>query len=225
MSDFRPRSEPELVAMKPEALLAYHHEARMLGRHDEARAALGVLVFGLYDRIKYWVWRSAPEAAVDDIAGEAIVSAIKSSFDGTTVPELTAWVRRIVRRRVADYHEAAKRRPNQDPLPDEHGDDEDVWGPSGWLPDPTEEVVVGSLVEQALGELNPVHRRVVGLAGAQDLGFEDRPAREAAELVNDQLSDQMDDPMTETNVHKILSRFRKRLADLDDGDGGGASDG
>ncbi len=214
MSDFRPISETELAALPIERLLAYHHEARELGRHDEARTALGILVFGFYDRIRFWVWRSAPAEAVDDIAGEVIVSAIKSSFDGTTPAEFTAWVRRIVRRRVADFHEAQKRRPKTEPLPGEHEDDEDIWGPSGSLPDPTEEIVERSIVDQALGELNPAHRRVVELAGSPHVGFEGRPARETADLVNDQLSGELSDPMTESNVHQILSRFRKRLDEL-----------
>ncbi len=80
-----------------------------------------------------------------------IVSAIKSSFDGTKSAQFAAWLRRISRR-VADYHEAVKRRPKQEPLPEEHERDEEIWGEAGDVPDPTEEVVERSVVEQALGD-------------------------------------------------------------------------
>jgi len=221
MSDFRPLSETELAALSPERLIAYHHEARRLGRHDEARTALGILVWGFRDRVKFWVSRKLPEQEIEDVADEVIESAIRSSFDGAHPGQFGAWLKRIAHRRVADYHAAESRRPKQAPLPDEHEGDEEIWGVGGRIPDPTQEVVERSIVEQALGELGEVHRRVVELAGPQDLGFEQRTGKETARQVNDQLSDEIDDPMTEANVHQILSRFRKRLAELLDDDGGG----
>ena len=60
MSDFRPLSENELSALSTEELIAYHHEARRLGRHAEARTALGVLVWSFEDRVRYWVSRTVP---------------------------------------------------------------------------------------------------------------------------------------------------------------------
>jgi RNA polymerase sigma factor (sigma-70 family) len=221
MSDFRPVDETELEALSPEKLIAYHHEARRLGRHDEARTALAILVWGFRDRVDYWVRRKVPKAAVDDVVDEVIESAIRSSFDRATPGQFGAWLRRIAQRRIADYHAAESRRPDQVPLPEEHEGEEEIWGLGRAVPDPSEEVVERSIVEQALGELSEVHRRVVELAGAQDLGFEQRTGKETARLVNDQLSDRMDDPMTEANVHQILSRFRKRLAELLDDNGGG----
>ena len=53
MSDFRPLSENELSALSTEGLIAYHHEARRLGRHAEARTALGILVWSFEDRVRY----------------------------------------------------------------------------------------------------------------------------------------------------------------------------
>lgn len=177
-------------------------------------------MWGFRGQVAFWV-RKVPEADREDVAGEVIESAIRSSFDESTPGQFGAWLRRIAQRRVADYFDARSRRPKQQPLPEEHEGDEDVWGIAGEIPDPTQEVVEMSVVEQALEELGEVHRRVVELAGSQDLGFEQRPGKETADLVNDQLSDEIDDPMTEANVHQILSRFRKRLADLLDDDGGG----
>ncbi|MGH2823469.1 MAG: RNA polymerase sigma factor [Thermoleophilaceae bacterium] len=225
MSDFRPLTEPELAELQPEQLIAYHHEARRLGRHDEARTALAILVWGFLDRVRFWVGGKLPRQEVDDVAGDVIASAIRSSFEGTEPGQFGAWLKQIAHRRVADYFEAQARRPPEAPLPEEHEGDEDVWGPAVAIPDPTQEVVERSVVKQALGELNEVHCRIVEIAGAQDLGFEQRPARETAQLVNDQLSAHMSDPMTEANVHQILSRFRRRVRELLDDDGGGSRDG
>jgi hypothetical protein len=60
MSDFRPLSQSELSRLSPEELIAYHHEARRLFRHDEARTALGILIWGFQDRVRYWVSRTVP---------------------------------------------------------------------------------------------------------------------------------------------------------------------
>lgn len=225
MSDFRPLTESELLALSPEQAIAYHHEARRHGRHDEARTALAILVWGFIDRVRFWVSRKLPRQEVEDVVGEVLESAIKSSFDGAEPRQFGSWLKRIAQRRVADFLEARERRPKEEPLPEEHEREEEIWGKAGHVPDPTQEVVERSVVEQALEELNPVHRRVVELAGAQDLGFEQRPGKETADLVNDQFSGQLDDPMTEANVHQILSRFRKRVADLLDNDDGGSGDG
>ena len=95
------------------------------------------------------------------------------------------------------------------PLPEEHEREEEIWGAAGEVPDPTEAIVERSVSDQALAKLGEVHRRVVELAGPADLGFDGRPAKETASMINDQLGAQLDDPMTDVNVHKILSRFRK----------------
>lgn len=225
MTNFRLRTERELLELSPEELIAYHRKARSTGRHDEARVALGILIWGFEDRVRYWVSRATPKEHVDDLVQETIESAIRSSFDQTEVGQFGAWLRQIARRRVADFHDKVARRIKGEPLADEHERDEQVWGPIPEAPDFADDVVVRNVVEQALGELNPVHRRVVELAGPKGLGFEGAPARETAEQVNDQLSTQMSDPMTDVNVHQILSRFRKRVANLLSFDNGDERDG
>ena len=209
MSDFRPLSETELSALPPEELIAYHHEARRLGRHAEARTALGVLVWGFEDRVRYWVSRKVPTRDVPDVVGTVFESALKSSFEGKQIGQFGAWLRSIAYRRATDYHRAAERRPDEVPLPEEHEREEEIWGTAGEVPDPTEAIVERSVSDQALASLDEVHRRVVELAGDVDLGFDGRPAKETAAMINDQLGPQLDDPMTDVNVHKILSRFRK----------------
>jgi RNA polymerase sigma factor (sigma-70 family) len=225
VTDFRPRSERELLELSPNELIAYHREARAAARHDKARAALGILIWGFEDRVRYWVSRTTPKEHVDDVVQETIESAIRSSFDQPEVGQFGAWLRQIARRRVADFHDKEARRLKGEPLADEHERDEEIWGPAPETPDFADDVLVRGVLDQALGELNPAHRRVVELAGPKGLGFASAPAREAAERVNDQLSSQMSDPMTDVNVHQILSRFRKRVADLLSSDSGDERDG
>ena len=82
-----------------------------------------------------------------------------------------------------------------------------MWGAAGEVPDPTEDVVERSVSDQAVGELGDVHRRVIQLAGPVSLGFGGWPAKETATAINDQFDDELGDPMTDVNVHQILSRF------------------
>ncbi len=187
MSDFRPLSENELAALSTEGLIAYHHEARRLGRHAEARTALGILVWSFEDRVHYWVSRTVPAQDVEDVVGTVFESALKSSFEGTQPGQFGAWLREIAHRRATDYHRSAERRPDEEPLPEEHEREEEIWGAAGEVPDPTEAIIERSVSDQALAELGEVHRRVIELAGPVDLGFDGRPAKETASMINDQL--------------------------------------
>ncbi|MEK6327796.1 MAG: sigma-70 family RNA polymerase sigma factor [Actinomycetota bacterium] len=214
MSDFRPLSENELAALSTEELIGYHHEGRRLGRHAEARTALGILVWGFQDRVHFWVSRAVPRQDVEDIAGTVFESALKSSFEGTQPAQFGAWLREISHRRATDYHRRAERRPKEEPLPEEHEREEEIWGTAGEVPDPAEAVVERSVSQQALAELGEAHRQVVELAGPVDLGFDGRPAKETAAMINDQLGARLDDPMTDVNVHKVLSRFRRRCREI-----------
>ena len=209
MSHFRPLSETELSALSTEGLIAYHHEARRLGRHAEARTALGILVWSFEDRVRYWVSRIVPRQDVEDVVGAVFESALKSSFEGTQPAQFGAWLREISHRRATDYHRRAERRPDEVPLPEEHESEEEIWGAATEAPDPTQELIERSVSDQALAALGEVHRRVIQLAGPVDLGFDGHPAKETASMINDQLGAQLNDPMTDVNVHKILSRFRK----------------
>jgi RNA polymerase sigma factor (sigma-70 family) len=209
MSDFRPLSENELAALPTEELIAYHHDARRLGRHNEARTALGILVWSFEDRVRFWVSRKVPAQDVDDVVGTVFESALKSSFEGKQAGQFGAWLRAIAHRRATDYHRRAERQPDEEPLPEEHEGEEGIWGTGGAVPDPTEVIVERSVSDQAFAALGEVHQRVVELAGPVDLGFDGRPAKETASMINDQFGTQLDDPMTDANVHKILSRFRK----------------
>ena len=225
MNDFTPLPGPEFDRLSPEELVAYHHDARRAGNHKEAQRALGRLVWSFEGQVRFWVGRSVPPEEVDDLTQTVFASALDSSFDKPTVGQFGAWLRRICQYRVADHYGKEERRIQADPLVEDHERDEEIWGPTPEAPDYTEDVIERALVEQALGELSETHRRVVEIGGPKDLGFEGAPARETAQRINDQLSGQEGDPMTEANVHKILSRFRKRLAKLVNADNQEQGDG
>ena len=66
-------------------------------------------------------------------------------------------------------------------------------------------MVVQSVIDECLEELSEAHRDVIELNVFQDL---DAPT--TAERVNEKHPD-LDPPMSQANVHKIVSRFRKCL--------------
>jgi RNA polymerase sigma factor (sigma-70 family) len=225
MADFQPLDGPDFNHLSPEELVAYHHAARRAGNHAEAQRALGVLLWGFEGRVRFWVSRNAPAEEVDDLVQTVFESALRSSFDGQTIGEFGSWLRTISHRRVADFLEGRKRAIQADPLVSEHEGEEEIWGETPSVADFSEDVVEESLVKQALDELTDVHRRVVEIGGPKILGFEQAPAKETARRVNDQFSGSESDPMTDVNVHQILSRFRKRLDDLREADNPEEGDG
>ncbi len=206
MANFRPLKEHELSSLSDQQLIDYVGAARDADKLDDAQTALGVLVFRHYANVRGRVRMKIPADDVEDIAMEAVTSAIRSAFDGTSRGEFHGWLHKIVSRRIADYH--GKNTIDTTPLPEEHGDDESVWGVSGIEPDPTTAVDVESVIEQALGELSEPHRLVI-----QKYAFEDLSAADAAAAVNSELPD-LNPVMSEQNVNQIVSRFRKRVREL-----------
>jgi DNA-directed RNA polymerase specialized sigma24 family protein len=159
-----------------------------------------------------------PRQDVEEVASQvlesAIAGAIRAPFEGAEVGQFRAWLHRICVFRIADYHRSREGKPGVDPLPGSGGEDEGPHGPEPSVPDATGELFAGAVVETALEELNPTHRRAVEIAGSSGLGFEGVPAREAAEMINDQLQLSGNDSLTDVNVHKVLSRFRARCRQL-----------
>ena len=126
----------------------------------------------------------------------------------------------VTDRRIADYHRKLEGKPRLDPLPEEHEEDEDVWGVAGVEADFSGGVDTQAVLDQALGELSEAHRMVV------ELYLEGYSAKETAEKVNNELGDALDKPMTESNAHKICQplpraprgaagRGRRLMADVE----------
>jgi RNA polymerase sigma factor (sigma-70 family) len=205
---FCERPDAELRALSDERLIEYIRSAHVAERAAAQKRALGILVFGHWDRIRYRVLLKIPEADVEDVTGAVVTSAMTTVFRGESVGEFRALLNRIVSRRIADFHRSREGNPRIDPLP---GGGEEAGSAEEPAVEPeTGAVEVGMVTDDLLEELNAAHRRVVELHV-----IESRPAAEAARAVAD---------MTEANVHQIASRFRRSLREaLYEGDTEGMS--
>lgn len=203
-NDLEPLSENELQKLSSDELIAYIRKATDAGRPDDARSALAILCWRHFDDVVRRVRMRVPAQDVEDVAMTAMLAAIKSAFDGVAVGQFVNWLHKIVDRRgVADYHRKRETEPATNPLPTEHAGEEEIWGDEPAEEDETGAVVVRSVIDECLEELGqPAHRDVIELNVFTDLGAADTAAR-----VNDDHSD-LDPPMSEANVHKIVSRFR-----------------
>ena len=169
--------------------------------------ALAILAFRRYPNVVRRVQAKVPAADVEDVAMEALSSAVKSAFDGTSVGEFVRWLHTITARRIADYHRS---RPESTvPLAAESDGDDVSWGEDLVDDDFSDEVDTRSVIEQTINELGEIHRAVV-----EHYVFEGLGAKETADQVNMSHSDELTQPMTETNVHQIAKRFRDRLREL-----------
>jgi len=206
VAKFEPRNDDELSRLDDEALLEHIATARARGESEHAQRALAIIVFRYYDNIVRRVALRVPRDDVEDVAQEAVVSAIRSKLDGKSVGEFRNWLNRITGRRIADY----TRKPRVDTtlLPEEHGDDESVWGTSGSVPAETGEIEINELVERAMEDLSDAHREVI-----ESFVFEDQPAEDTVDHVNAKFPD-LDPPMSRDNVSQIAKRFRTRLRKL-----------
>ena len=223
MANFDPKTEHELSRLTDEQLLEYYGAARDLG-HPSAERALGVLVGRYFKLAHRRCLLRVPERDAEDVAQNAIVSAITSSLEGRSIGEFKSWLHRIIGRRIADY--TRKPGPDTTALPEEHADDEEIWGASGFhLPD-TGLVELNELIEKALEGLSDAHREVIEI-----FVFEDKDAAETVERVNEAFPD-LNPPMSIDNVSQIAKRLRERLRGLledaqagPDGDGEDEPDG
>lgn len=216
-NDLEPLSENELQKLSSDELIAYIRKATVAGRPDHARSALAILCWRHFDDVVRRVRMRVPLEDVEDVAMTAMLAAIKSAFDGVAVGQFVNWLHRIVDRRgIADYHRKREGEPIHNPLPTEHAGEEDVWGEEPAEADATGAVVVRSVIEECLATLGQAaHRDVIELNVFKDLGAGDTAAR-----VNED-HPELDPPMSEQNVHKIVSRFRKCVRDkLSDDDTG-----
>jgi len=211
----KPLSENELQELSSDDLIAYIRKASDAGRPDAARTALAMLCWRHFDDVVRRVRMRVPAQDVEDVAMISITAAIKSAFDGGSIGEFVVWLNTIVKRRgIADYHRSREGDPDLGPLPTEHQGEDAVWGEEPAVGDASGAFVVQSVIDECLEGLSESHRDVVELNVFEDLG-----AGETAARVNDHFPG-LEPPMSESNVHKIVSRFRKCIREkLADGDG------
>jgi len=209
-----PLSDHELSKLTSDQLLDYLRSAFDDGRPDLARPALAILSYRHLDNVKARVSLRVQPGDIEDVAMNAITSALKAAFAGHSIGEFRSWLNTIVDRRIADYYRKREISPETTELPSEHLGDEGVWGDEPATEDETGGVDVQSIIDGCIGALSESHALVIELYVFEDLG-----ADEAADRVNRE-HPQLEKPMTATNVHKIASRFRDvvraRLEELDE---------
>jgi RNA polymerase sigma factor (sigma-70 family) len=206
VAEFEELPERQLGDLSDDQLVDYLRRAREAGRHDAMKPAVAVLVYGYWDNLVSRARLKLPgDADAQDVAAEAIASAIASAFDGKSVGEFRSWLHTILSRRIADWWEAKEQKLDKTRLPSEHLGDEEVWGREPAVAFEGEALFARSCVRQALDELeDPRHRRVIDL-----YVLSPHSAAETAAQVGD--------GMTEANVHQISSRFQRRVRELLEG--------
>ena len=201
--EFNCLSESELQKLSSDELIKYIRRATDAGRADCAQSALAILCYRHFDDVKRRIALRVPAAEVEDQAMTVMLAAIKSAFDGTSIGEFVNWLNRIVARRgIADFHRDREDDPAVGPLPTENQGEDDVWGEEPSESDEAGRVVVQSVIDECLEGLSDSHRDVIELNVFQDL-----PAEDTADRVNERHPD-LKTPMSNQNVHKIVSRFR-----------------
>ena len=211
VSGFRRLQDLELSRLGDDDLVAYIRRARAAGELEAMRVAIQVFCFGLYADVLARVrarMEGASDADVEAVAASVIEGAMLAEFRGESVGELRALVTTVLKRRVADHYRRPRGGVRDAPLPDEHADDEEIWGQVPRAPEELSGVWANELFERSLDGLSPAHRAVVERRIA---GYS---ARETTELVNDRFGRDLDTPMTPSNVDQIYSRFRHRHRDL-----------
>lgn len=202
MDEFEELPEHVLRTLDDEGLVGYMRSARQAGHPEAMKPAIGILVFGYWDTLVNRARMRLPEGDAEDVAAEAATSAIASAFDGRSVGEFRSWLHTILSRRIADYHEARKRKPKTTELPGEHLGDDEVWGREPAVEFEGDALFASECLDRAYDEIeNDQHRLVIDL-----YVYGPRSARDTAAEAGR--------GMTETNVHQISSRFQKRFGEL-----------
>ena len=201
MADFRELREHQLQPLSDDDLIAYIRAAREAGRHDAMKPAIGVLAFGYWDNLVNRARLKLPESDVEQVAGEALESAIASAFDGRSVGEFRSWLHTILSRRIADHWQKRERTLPTEKLVSEHQGAEEVWGEEPAVGFEGDALHAHECVTAALHDLPEAHRQVVRL-----YVFGPHSAASVVERVGD--------GMTEANVHQISSRYQRRVKEL-----------
>jgi RNA polymerase sigma factor (sigma-70 family) len=194
---FRRLPDHELRTLSDEQLITYICAAVDAGELSAGRSALAVLVYSYEDIVKRRLRMRMPPYAVDDVAHEAMVRAVKSAFDGTSQGEFRSWLHTIVDRTRMDYFRDRARRPKEELLPSEHSGEDGVWGTEPVVDAEAGAVEVRMIAEDVLKDFNPTHQKVFELYVF--LGFS---AREVCDKI---------DCMSEDNVAQIGTRYRAAL--------------
>lgn len=212
LSSFRKLNDFELDRLSDEDLIDYIRRARSVGERQAMNLAIQIFAYrqrkNLLNRVRAKLG-SRPDSDIEQVTDLIVGGAMFAAFEGESVGEFKSLVNRIMQRRVADYYRRIHGQVGYTPLAEEVEGEERVHGATLEADEEISLIWAADLVETALGELSAPHRAVVDYRLLQGYG-----SKETAELVNNHLSDDLDRPMTVSNVDKIVSRFRERLDDL-----------
>lgn len=221
LAPFRERSESELAALTDEELLGYLVDARLAGREQAAILAARILAFKHQRALLAFVANKLPDlpgSVQSEIAEKSLCGAIEyaENFSGTSLGEFRSIVFLIARRRIDDHWR--KRYPGDEQVHEDSLEQKaEREEGQGWEPlvdDPAEGRIEfldkQAIFKRALGELKQDSHKMVILL----VKFKGLRHREAADFLNEHHADKLEQPMTETNVSKILSRFDTRLDQL-----------
>jgi RNA polymerase sigma factor (sigma-70 family) len=204
---FQPLPDHVLNARSDDDLIAYIRDARDAGELEAGRQALAILVFGNLSNVERRIRAKLPtHAPTEDLAHDALVRAIGAAFDGSSVGEFRSWLNTIVKRTIADYYRTQSRRPDETTLVSEHLGEGEVWGEEPGVESEAGAVEVQIVTDEVLISVSDAHRLVIELHVFADLTAPD---------VCDRI-----EGMSEANVAQIASRFRKKLRERLEADGG-----
>ena len=179
------------------------------------RPALAILCFRHFDDVVRRISMRVPREHVEDQAMTVMLAAIKSAFDGTSIGEFSVWLNRIVARRgIADFHRDREDEPKLGPLPTEHQGEEEIWGEEPSEADETG--ARGRTVGDRRVPRGAQRSRTAMWSSSTCSRTSTRPRPPSTSTTT---HPDLDPPMSEANVHKIVSRFRKCVREkLEDDD-------
>jgi len=160
---FREFSEFEIAAMDDEQLLAYILRARAAAAQAASDHGVRHLVFRHMDTVRAMVRKRIPTHLVDEVTHDAMVSAIKSTFDGEHELQFHKWLAVITRRQIADFYrgKAGKLLELDREGAGKFDDQGNVRVERASLDDTTLEL--DELIEQVLATRSAIHREVIDL--------------------------------------------------------------
>jgi RNA polymerase sigma factor (sigma-70 family) len=204
---FQPLSDHLLNERSDDELIVYIRDARDASELQAGRQALAILVYGNLANVERRIRAKLPaHAPTEDIAHDALVRAIGAAFDGSSVGEFRSWLNTIVKRTIADWYRTQSRRPDETVLVSEHLGEDEVWGEEPGVASEAGAVEVRIVTGEVLASFSDAHRLVIELHV-----FADLTAPEVCGRI---------DGMSEANVAQIASRFRKKLRERLEAEGG-----
>ncbi|MGB0121263.1 MAG: hypothetical protein WBP55_09960, partial [Solirubrobacterales bacterium] len=136
-------------------------------------------------------------------AMQVMTNAIEAKFEGGHMGEFVNLINRAIQFRIADFYGAKKH--GDEPLPEENTGEDGFVDTIPGENDHEAFTVARDLVLRDIRDLPDAHRLAIIYYLRED------SAKEIAEMVNEKLNPEK--PMTDSNVHKITSRFRSRMAE------------